>query len=173
MVLHGFAVGNPHVGKTMLATLAALLVASRVAAAGPEAGERMQLQAALDSARAVRVTGTFGSLILREVRADSLGVAHARWESSPRPALVVSKDVTPPAVPGPISRPLGESGASRAPATMEMGLEINVPQSINAGDRVKIDARIGEFIERARATTDTRDRRQRRPISPAPRSSRP
>jgi hypothetical protein len=103
MLLHGFAIGMPRVGKTMLTALAVLLVASRVAAAGPDAGERMQLQAAFDSARAVRVTGTFGSLVLRDVRTDSLGVARARWKSSPRPALVVSKDAMPPAVPAPIS----------------------------------------------------------------------
>jgi elongation factor P len=32
---------------------------------------------------------------------------------------------------------------------METGLEIKVPQYINVGDRVKIDTRTGEFIERA------------------------
>jgi elongation factor P len=41
------------------------------------------------------------------------------------------------------------AAASPKPATMETGLEIKVPQYINVGDRVKIDTRTGEFIERA------------------------
>lgn len=41
------------------------------------------------------------------------------------------------------------AAASPKPATMETGLEIRVPQYINVGDRVKIDTRTGEFIERA------------------------
>ena len=41
------------------------------------------------------------------------------------------------------------AAAQTKPATMETGLEIKVPQYINVGDRVKIDTRTGEFIERA------------------------
>ena len=41
------------------------------------------------------------------------------------------------------------AAASPKPATLETGLEIRVPQYINVGDRVKIDTRTGEFIERA------------------------
>jgi len=41
------------------------------------------------------------------------------------------------------------AAASPKPATLETGLEIKVPQYINVGDRVKIDTRTGEFIERA------------------------
>jgi elongation factor P len=41
------------------------------------------------------------------------------------------------------------AAASPKPATLETGLEIRVPQYINVGDRVKIDTRNGEFIERA------------------------
>ena len=41
------------------------------------------------------------------------------------------------------------AAASPKPATLETGLEIRVPQYINVGDRVKIDTRTGEFLERA------------------------
>jgi len=41
------------------------------------------------------------------------------------------------------------AAASPKPATLETGLEIKVPQYINVGDRVKIDTRTGEFLERA------------------------
>jgi elongation factor P len=40
------------------------------------------------------------------------------------------------------------AAASPKPATLETGLEIKVPQYINVGDKVKIDTRTGEFIER-------------------------
>jgi len=40
------------------------------------------------------------------------------------------------------------AAASPKPATLETGFEIKVPQYINVGDRVKIDTRTGEFIER-------------------------
>lgn len=41
------------------------------------------------------------------------------------------------------------AAASPKPAVMETGLEMKVPQYINIGDRVKIDTRTGEFVERA------------------------
>jgi elongation factor P len=34
------------------------------------------------------------------------------------------------------------------PATLETGLEIKVPNHINLGDKVKVDTRTGEFVER-------------------------
>ena len=40
------------------------------------------------------------------------------------------------------------SGATK-PATLETGLEIKVPPYIVVGDKVKIDTRTNEFIERA------------------------
>jgi elongation factor P len=40
------------------------------------------------------------------------------------------------------------AAASPKPAILETGLEIKVPQYINVGDKVKIDTRTGEFIER-------------------------
>lgn len=39
--------------------------------------------------------------------------------------------------------------ASPKPATLETGLQIRVPQYVNVGDKVKIDTRTDEFIERA------------------------
>jgi elongation factor P len=41
------------------------------------------------------------------------------------------------------------AAASPKPAKLETGLEIRVPQYIETGDRVKIDTRTDEFIERA------------------------
>jgi elongation factor P len=40
------------------------------------------------------------------------------------------------------------AAASPKPAKLETGLEIRVPQYVNIGDRVKIDTRTDEFIER-------------------------
>ena len=34
------------------------------------------------------------------------------------------------------------------PATLETGLQIKVPNHINQGDKVKVDTRTGEFMER-------------------------
>jgi elongation factor P len=36
------------------------------------------------------------------------------------------------------------------PATLETGIEIRVPLFINTGDKIKIDARTGEYIERVK-----------------------
>jgi elongation factor P len=40
------------------------------------------------------------------------------------------------------------AAASPKPATLETGLQIRVPQYVETGDRVKIDTRTDEFIER-------------------------
>jgi len=40
------------------------------------------------------------------------------------------------------------SGA-RKPATLETGLQIQVPLFVNTGDRVKVDTRSGEYLTRA------------------------
>ncbi len=40
------------------------------------------------------------------------------------------------------------SGANK-PATLETGLKVNVPLFIGQGDRIKVDTRSGEYIERA------------------------
>jgi elongation factor P len=39
------------------------------------------------------------------------------------------------------------SGASK-PATMETGLVVNVPLFVNIGDKIKVDTRSGEYLER-------------------------
>lgn len=39
--------------------------------------------------------------------------------------------------------------ASFKPATMETGLELQVPLFVNNGDKIKIDTRTGEYVERA------------------------
>jgi elongation factor P len=40
------------------------------------------------------------------------------------------------------------TGATK-PATMESGLKVNVPLFVNTGDKVKVDTRTGEYLERA------------------------
>jgi elongation factor P len=40
------------------------------------------------------------------------------------------------------------TGATK-PATLESGLKVNVPLFVNAGDRIKVDTRTGEYLERA------------------------
>jgi elongation factor P len=40
------------------------------------------------------------------------------------------------------------SGATK-PATMESGLKVNVPLFVNRGDKIKVDTRTGEYLERA------------------------
>ena len=40
------------------------------------------------------------------------------------------------------------TGATK-PATMESGLKVNVPLFVNTGDRIKVDTRTGEYLERA------------------------
>ena len=58
-------------------------------------------------------------------------------------AVVLSVAETEPGIRGDTAQ-----GGTK-PAKLETGLEIKVPQYINVGDRVKIDTRTGEFIERA------------------------
>ena len=41
------------------------------------------------------------------------------------------------------------TGATK-PATLETGLNLNVPLFVNEGDSLKIDTRTGEYIERAK-----------------------
>ena len=40
------------------------------------------------------------------------------------------------------------TGANK-PATLESGLKVNVPLFVNQGDKIKVDTRTGEYIERA------------------------
>ena len=40
------------------------------------------------------------------------------------------------------------TGATK-PATMESGLKVNVPLFVNTGDKIKVDTRTGEYVERA------------------------
>jgi elongation factor P len=40
------------------------------------------------------------------------------------------------------------TGATK-PATMQSGLKVNVPLFINQGDKIKVDTRTGEYLERA------------------------
>ena len=40
------------------------------------------------------------------------------------------------------------TGATK-PATMESGLKVNVPLFVNRGDKIKVDTRSGEYLERA------------------------
>jgi elongation factor P len=41
------------------------------------------------------------------------------------------------------------SGGGYKPATLETGAEVKVPLFVNIGDRIKVDTRSGEYVERA------------------------
>ena len=40
------------------------------------------------------------------------------------------------------------SSNTTKPATLETGLQVNVPLFVNAGDRLKVDTRTGSYVER-------------------------
>lgn len=42
------------------------------------------------------------------------------------------------------------SSNTTKPATLETGLQVNVPLFVNAGDRLKIDTRTGSYVERVK-----------------------
>jgi elongation factor P len=42
------------------------------------------------------------------------------------------------------------SGNITKPATLETGLQVNVPLFVNVGDKLKIDTRTGEYVERVK-----------------------
>ena len=50
---------------------------------------------------------------------------------------------TPPGVKG------DTASGSAKPATLETGLNVNVPFFINNGDTVRVDTRSGQYLERA------------------------
>ncbi len=39
--------------------------------------------------------------------------------------------------------------AATKPATLESGVEVDVPLFVNEGDRVRVDTRTGEYVSRA------------------------
>jgi hypothetical protein len=88
-----------------LAAVMGVGVAAGAVATAPEADELVRLQATLSSAQVVRVTGSFGTQRLRDVRLDSTGVISARWGpgAPPRAALFVGQDVAPPPRPRPMA----------------------------------------------------------------------
>ena len=59
------------------------------------------------------------------------------------PSVVMTVARTEPGVKGDTA-----TGATK-PATMQSGLKVNVPLFVNAGDRIKVDTRTGEYLERA------------------------
>jgi len=59
------------------------------------------------------------------------------------PSVVLRVDQAEPGLRGDTA-----AGASK-PVTLETGLVINVPLFINEGDRVKVDTRTGQYLERA------------------------
>ena len=83
----------------------ALFVRADSADSMPDSASRSALAADLARARAVRVTGTFGTRVLRDVHLDATGIANAEWGPGGRvrPASIVSSGVMPPERPGPIA----------------------------------------------------------------------
>jgi hypothetical protein len=96
------AVEPAHAGPAV-GSLAASVQADPVAT--PDSAHRSVLATDLARARAVRVTGAFGTRVLRDVRLDANGVAATGWGPGgrTRPALIVSRDVMPPERPEPIT----------------------------------------------------------------------
>jgi elongation factor P len=41
------------------------------------------------------------------------------------------------------------SGGGTKPATLESGVQVEVPLFVNEGDRVRVDTRTGEYVSRA------------------------
>jgi elongation factor P len=41
------------------------------------------------------------------------------------------------------------SGGGTKPATLESGVEVDVPLFVNEGDRVRVDTRSGDYVSRA------------------------
>lgn len=71
------------------------------------------------------------------------------WEENPLAvelpvALVFQVTATPPGVRG------NSVSASFKPATLDNGLATKVPLFINIGDKIKVDTRSGEYIERVK-----------------------
>ena len=64
----------------------------------PDSADLSAFATSLAQARAVRVTGIFGTRVLRDVRLDATGIAAAGWGPGgrTRPALIVSSSVMPP-----------------------------------------------------------------------------
>lgn len=71
------------------------------------------------------------------------------WEENPLAVelpitLIFQVAATPPGVKG------DSVSASFKPATLDNGLETKVPLFINIGDKIKVDTRSGEYIERVK-----------------------
>ena len=73
---------------------------------------------------------------LDEYQGDPIGVEMPA-------SVVMTVQQTEPGVRGDTA-----TGATK-PATMESGLKVNVPLFVNTGDRIKVDTRTGEYLERA------------------------
>ena len=58
--------------------------------------------------------------------------------------MVLNVDSTEPGFKGNTA-----TGASK-PATVETGYELNVPLFVNENDKIKVDTRSGEYVERAK-----------------------
>jgi hypothetical protein len=71
----------------------------------PGSADLAALATDLAQARAVRVTGTFGTRVVRDVRLDATGIAAAGWGPGGRvrPAVIASSEVMPPERPEPIA----------------------------------------------------------------------
>jgi len=124
--------------------------------------------------RGIRLTGPGRELleharrILREVALAEAQVKRARSGQRGRVVLGTSPTLAPLLLPGCVARARTEcpsvtlkvvetqpgmkgatASASYKPATLETGLQVMVPQFIEAGTRIKIDTRDDSYLERA------------------------
>jgi elongation factor P len=79
---------------------------------------------------------------------DGMVVTLNEYESEP-----IGVDLPPSVVMTVTSVEFGLKGdtatGANKPATLESGLKVNVPLFVNQGDKIKVDTRTGEYIERA------------------------
>jgi len=81
------------------------VLSAEASAITPDPAEMERLRLALSNATSVRVTGTFGVQVIRDVRLDSTGISSARWGpgAGARPALIVGAGIAPPPTPPPLA----------------------------------------------------------------------
>ena len=84
-------------------------------------------------------------LVRRRPRHRSRATTASRSRSTFPPSLVLTITQTDPGVKGDT-----RTGALK-PATLETGVVVNVPLFVEEGERIKVDTRSGEYIERVKA----------------------
>lgn len=93
---------------------------------------------------ATEALGEKANFLLDGAICDLLLYNDALIDIDPPPHVVVEVTYTEPAAKGNTATNVTK------PATVETGAEVQVPAFIDQGEKIKVDARTGEYIERAR-----------------------